>query len=508
MTRLIKIVLAIAVFLVLHMFVEKQFESEGYLINEWTLSANDEIRSITMPFAQDNKIPQIYTLEKQVDILDYDTLVIPPINCYAIKVYDGQQLIYRRGSFEEPSSIIWNQIHTIQLEAGDSSVRDIKIQAFALHDMGIKNSIYLANYEEIYKKIDVQNFLNVYVIYLLIGGYIGIGALLVVIALKSKKHYNKTDVKLFLYFGTSCFAFALFLLDSMYRISTGSLVILLLVRKLNYVGLYVGVYTLLKGVRKYMYSKETPRWVFFLFTGICVLILSANSFYSLHRYTAYLGIVLIAILIYILIISLLNDKNTMIFSSMFLFLACLQSILIVIGLINDAYLFHYGLFIYMMSISYIIAYKYEAIEKESIELNRKVLIDPLTKAYNRAYINDLIMQERDMAVFIDLDRFKIFNDTHGHDEGDALLKYLVNLFKKVLGKEAEIIRYGGDEFVLILRNYEVASVESLMGAINKQLKDRYSDADFSYGFIEYEGDLAKTLIEADHLMYSMKKAKH
>ncbi len=92
--------------------------------------------------------------------------------------------------------------------------------------------------------------------------------------------------------------------------------------------------------------------------------------------------------------------------------------------------------------------------------------------------------------------------------GDALLCDLVRVFKKVIGNQLEIIRYGGDEFVIILREYEKESVESVLGAIKAQLQATYDDADFSYGYIEYDGNLTDTLIKADQEMYEMKKHKH
>jgi diguanylate cyclase (GGDEF)-like protein len=53
-------------------------------------------------------------------------------------------------------------------------------------------------------------------------------------------------------------------------------------------------------------------------------------------------------------------------------------------------------------------------------------------------------------IFLDLDHFKAFNDTHGHDAGDALLRELGQLLRARLRVEDIVCRYGGEEFVVIL----------------------------------------------------------
>jgi diguanylate cyclase (GGDEF)-like protein len=53
-------------------------------------------------------------------------------------------------------------------------------------------------------------------------------------------------------------------------------------------------------------------------------------------------------------------------------------------------------------------------------------------------------------VFLDLDHFKRFNDTHGHDAGDAVLRSMAGLFQKHFRGDDVVCRYGGEEFVIIL----------------------------------------------------------
>ena len=92
---------------------------------------------------------------------------------------------------------------------------------------------------------------------------------------------------------------------------------------------------------------------------------------------------------------------------------------------------------------------------------REFYLDELTGAKNRRYLNTFIKKEikkckRYNQVFsillLDLDDFKVINDIHGHLEGDKVLKGFVDFLQRTLRESDEIIRYGGDEFIVFLPN--------------------------------------------------------
>jgi diguanylate cyclase (GGDEF)-like protein len=81
--------------------------------------------------------------------------------------------------------------------------------------------------------------------------------------------------------------------------------------------------------------------------------------------------------------------------------------------------------------------------------------DALTGLLNRTAFRDILNQALDnisvsdnepALIFIDLDRFKIVNDTHGHEMGDRLLQGVAKRIKEVVGEDIEVARLGGDEF--------------------------------------------------------------
>jgi len=92
-------------------------------------------------------------------------------------------------------------------------------------------------------------------------------------------------------------------------------------------------------------------------------------------------------------------------------------------------------------------------------LRNQSIRDPLTGLFNRRYMEETLERELRRAersggalgvVMLDLDRFKMFNDTYGHDCGDMLLRELGGVLKSVIRVGDVACRYGGEEFVLIL----------------------------------------------------------
>ncbi|MDD5015851.1 MAG: PAS domain S-box protein [Atribacterota bacterium] len=165
-------------------------------------------------------------------------------------------------------------------------------------------------------------------------------------------------------------------------------------------------------------------------------------------------------------------------------------------------------------------------EKKYMEEQLKKLarIDSLTGCYNRRYALELLdrhlkLSQRNkspiLLAFLDIDNFKLINDTFGHDEGDKVLKEFTGLLKSILREIDIICRMGGDEFLLIFPGSSLKEVSLILSRLqknlsqlNKTIKKDYS-IKFSIGFSEYLPDNPKTLNEliriADQMMYEEKK---
>jgi len=92
------------------------------------------------------------------------------------------------------------------------------------------------------------------------------------------------------------------------------------------------------------------------------------------------------------------------------------------------------------------------------ELSRLSRHDPLTGLLNRAALPSVVsngLRAADhttvhvAALFCDLDRFKLVNDTYGHEVGDRLMVAVARRLEEVTGNQAKAVRYGGDEFIVV-----------------------------------------------------------
>ena len=86
------------------------------------------------------------------------------------------------------------------------------------------------------------------------------------------------------------------------------------------------------------------------------------------------------------------------------------------------------------------------------KLKEELYKDPLTGAYNRRYYEDIVSRIVGPAgiALIDVDDFKICNDTYGHHAGDLALEAAANAIRSCIRNADLLIRYGGDEFLLVL----------------------------------------------------------
>jgi diguanylate cyclase (GGDEF)-like protein len=95
---------------------------------------------------------------------------------------------------------------------------------------------------------------------------------------------------------------------------------------------------------------------------------------------------------------------------------------------------------------------------------RRSHIDPLTKVYNRQYFHDLVnsINLKDyQLMMIDLDHFKQVNDVYGHNVGDVVLESLSRRFLQTIRSDDMLIRYGGEEFLLLLHSDSVQQAEEI-----------------------------------------------
>ncbi|MBU1618448.1 MAG: EAL domain-containing protein [Gammaproteobacteria bacterium] len=163
-------------------------------------------------------------------------------------------------------------------------------------------------------------------------------------------------------------------------------------------------------------------------------------------------------------------------------------------------------------------------KKAEQELKHLALHDTLTGLYNRYFfdqeLNRLAVsarknQEQHALLYLDLDHFKVINDSQGHSQGDAILREVASLLSAGLGKDDVLCRVGGDEFALLLTHCELSSAEQLAQRLCASLQqghyriaDRVYKISCSIGLSKIDGSASEAqqyLQQADIALYVAKR---
>lgn len=166
------------------------------------------------------------------------------------------------------------------------------------------------------------------------------------------------------------------------------------------------------------------------------------------------------------------------------------------------------------------------LRKINDELSTLYIMDSLTGLYNRMAYTKLAVplfekckyqKQPLMIMFVDLDRLKYINDTFGHDMGNLAIKVISESVQNCCPDEGIAMRYGGDEFVVLIPGYNKDAAEELLAEIQKEIALRQDKLtagfpiDASIGYVITSAESSMNLNDyinlADEQMYAIKKAK-
>ncbi|MBQ1566972.1 MAG: GGDEF domain-containing protein [Erysipelotrichaceae bacterium] len=158
-------------------------------------------------------------------------------------------------------------------------------------------------------------------------------------------------------------------------------------------------------------------------------------------------------------------------------------------------------------------------------IQRQVSVDPLTGLNNRGQLLRYVEQRSNIhkdnrltyVIMIDINDFKVINDTYGHAEGDRALRILSDSLKKVVGNHNMPVflgRYGGDEFIIIVHPQSRSEMEPFIKELRNELEDecRNNNTEFmlSIGIgydelLEEPDTFQKCMQRADQKLYQDKR---
>lgn len=152
------------------------------------------------------------------------------------------------------------------------------------------------------------------------------------------------------------------------------------------------------------------------------------------------------------------------------------------------------------------------------ELESELLVDEMTQAYNFRYLSQWFSDPREEKVavlFLDVDNFKGFNDRYGHAEGDRVLRAMVETINKSVRASDKVIRYGGDEFVILLfgmgKEGALRTAERIVQNVNRSVFGLWDlPVTVSIGIASSPDDTTdkrQLLLMSDQAMYAGKQSR-
>ncbi len=151
-------------------------------------------------------------------------------------------------------------------------------------------------------------------------------------------------------------------------------------------------------------------------------------------------------------------------------------------------------------------------------------MDPLTAVANRRFFLEHLEEELEgflsdqtpvSVMILDIDHFKLINDSYGHLAGDQVLKDLVTIARSVLRKRDIIARFGGDEFIMSMVGVEIAETHQIADQLREQVKQHEFSIEgvqlkvtISIGVSNaslYDTDISSIISRADKALYQAKE---
>ncbi|WP_077299037.1 sensor domain-containing diguanylate cyclase [Virgibacillus pantothenticus] len=180
----------------------------------------------------------------------------------------------------------------------------------------------------------------------------------------------------------------------------------------------------------------------------------------------------------------------------------------------STYFFSFEMFKFMQSlIQHCSLAFFNAILKE--ELQKAVITDDLTRLYSRKYLEEKIIQQREITaegslILFDIDDFKKVNDTYGHHVGDDVLKQVAEVIHQFSDHSAIPARWGGEELAIYTPNKQIAEAVALAGEVcNNVEKMTNPTVTLSCGVSTWQNDLndsvSELFIRADRALYKAKQ---
>lgn len=421
----------------------------------------------------------------------------------ALRVTVNGSPVFTRGNPDRPTGMFTNSMFAVALP-NTAGAAEIAVQLFSTYVIGLRGAPVILSCDQALRAEWVHFILYSLQLAISIGAAVTVGVILIVV---SRLPVPKRLASRFL--GIAAVLVAVYALDYIPR-EIGDLLFAERLTRTVLMSLgYAATVLFVAGLESYYTSRVRATWFIAAPTaaGVLFMLLSPDLAFLWPK-LPYLNLILVVNLAVSIVIILRREhESAVMLVPAILILAALLEMIIAqfLGIAGASLLKGVVLYSAVLFGAQLMR-EYWAVYRERELLESKYNRDPLTGAYNRHVLDQLSPRSDDVLAMIDLDGFKSFNDTYGHDAGDRFLQNFTRLLTDSLRHEDVVIRYGGDEFVIVARGASAQDMARIMDRVRGALPALSADGrvDMSYGI--NEGNLGKGwgLRDADELMYRMK----
>lgn len=477
------------------------------LSSEWFFIEEDEVIPQSLPFVEDFRGKKTITLTTSLPATAGESLVFLNLNATALTIRVDGNIILQMGTHEDATANLWNSMIAIPLDDTEEEGRVLELTMTGHHVLGISLLPVIEESGTANKRLDRHRGFYHDMVVFFMGTCVMIGTILI-----GFSALQKPGKVCGILLGLSSFFVAAYALDFTFRYSTGNFEIYNIAKRIIIASGHIGTILFLAGMDKQANGEfRSSRWMA-IPSILCVLaILFIPGIGLMMQFLAWLDLVLLANLVLVIIIVGRKMRGHLLYviASELLILAIIQIILIMTGFPNHQAVLQYVVVIASVLIGLQFLIDYREVFQDRDKLRKEYNRDALTGAFNRRALSSINLKEYDSAIFLDFDYFKSFNDSFGHEKGDELLRGFVRVAHTHLRRHDLVIRYGGDEFLILLGDSDSELTEVIIERIREAFRTLAPESrvDISYGInsIGQAGEL--NLEDLDKKMYAMKESK-
>ena len=502
------LILSALIFLIINGLLRIPLMNPGDVLeNGWELVDSGRTEEAAIPWNMDLLDRHTVVLRRLLPPTAGESLVITGLNTTGLTATVDGKTVRRIGDHEHATANIWNAMVVVPLDDSGRDDRLLELKISGHQVLGLYRIPFVEESGRAQRRLSVHRvFYNSMVVFFM-GASVMIGALLIGFSLLRRP--RRLDGLLL---GLSGLFIAFYATDYTFRYSMGVFPLYTALKRIVIALGYLGSFSFLAGLDFQANSRFTWSKVTAIPTLAGILMIAVTPTVGvMNRLLPWFNIVLLANLVLVIIVVARKMRKRILYviASGLIFLAILQMIAIMTIIQFAPAVLQYIVVIASALIGMQFLLDYREVYHDREKLRRVYNRDELTGAYNRRALNSVALAGFSTAVFLDFDLFKSYNDSYGHDRGDSLLKDFVRVANGHVRRDDLVIRYGGDEFLILLGDADREEAAAIIERIRSAFLalEPGGGVDVSYGIESVSEDGEIDIVSLDERMYAMKLAK-